>query len=43
VAWSWRTAIEVNGTYQYDSHSSTKEILALSVILHLFFDASHTP
>lgn len=43
VAWSPRTAIEVNGTYQYDSHSSTKEILALNVILHLFFDASHTP
>jgi hypothetical protein len=43
VAWSPRTAIEVNGTYQYDSHSSTKEILALNVILHLFFDATHTP
>jgi hypothetical protein len=43
VGWSQRTALEVNGTYQYDSHSSTKEILALSVILHLFFDASHTP
>ena len=43
VAWWRRTALEVNGTYQYDSHSSTKEILALTVILHLFFDASHTP
>jgi hypothetical protein len=41
VAWSPRTALEVNGTYQYDSHSSTKEILALNVILHVFFDASH--
>jgi hypothetical protein len=43
AAWSPRTALEVNGTYQYDSHSSTKEVLALNVILHLFFDASHTP
>jgi len=42
VAWSPRAAVEVNGTYQYDSHSSTKEILALNAILHLFFDASHT-
>jgi hypothetical protein len=41
VAWSPRTALELNGTYQYDSHSSTKELLALNVILHLFFDASH--
>jgi len=40
VAWSPRTALEVNGAYQYDSHSSTKEILSLNVILHVFFDAS---
>ncbi|MBP1636812.1 MAG: hypothetical protein H6Q10_3386 [Acidobacteria bacterium] len=43
VAWSTRTALEVNGTYQYDSRSSTKEILAASVILHVFFDASRAP
>jgi hypothetical protein len=42
VVWWRRTALEVNGTYQYDSHSSTIEILALNVILHLFFDASHS-
>jgi Protein of unknown function (DUF2490) len=41
IAWASRTALEVNGTYQYDSRSSTKEILALNAILHLFFDASH--
>ena len=41
VGWSPRTALEVNGTYQYDSRSSAKEILALNVILHLFFDTSH--
>ena len=41
VAWSPRTALEANGTYQYDSRSSAKEILALNVILHVFFDASH--
>jgi hypothetical protein len=27
-------------TYQYDSRSSTKEILALNVILHAFLDVS---
>jgi hypothetical protein len=27
-------------TYQYDSKSSTKEILAVNVILHLFLDTS---
>jgi hypothetical protein len=43
VAWSRRTALEVNSTYQHDSQSSTQEILALNVILHLFFDASRTP
>jgi hypothetical protein len=43
VAWSPRTALETNVTYQYDSRSSTKEILALSVILHVFFDASRKP
>jgi hypothetical protein len=42
IAWASRTALEVNGTYQYDSRSSTKEILALNAILHLFFDASRT-
>jgi hypothetical protein len=42
VAWSPRTALETNVTYQYDSHSSTKEILALNVIVHLFFDVSRT-
>jgi hypothetical protein len=40
VAWSPRAAIETNLTYQYDSHSSTKEILALNVILHVFLDGS---
>jgi hypothetical protein len=42
VSWSPRTAIETNVTYQYDSRASTKEILALNVILHVFFDASRT-
>jgi hypothetical protein len=42
VAWSPRAAVETNVTYQYDSHSSTKEILALNLILHVFFDASRT-
>jgi len=29
-----------NVTYQYESHSSPKELLALGVILHVFFDLS---
>ena len=33
-------ALEGNVTYQYDSKSSTKEILAVNVILHLFLDTS---
>jgi Protein of unknown function (DUF2490) len=43
VAWSTRTALEGNVTYQYDSRSSNKEVLALNVILHVFFDASRNP
>jgi hypothetical protein len=43
VAWSPRTAIESNITYQYDSHASTKELFALNVILHVFFDRSRRP
>ena len=43
VGWSPRAALEGNVTYQYDSRSSTKEVLALGVILHVFFDASHKP
>jgi hypothetical protein len=41
MSWSSRTALEVNGTYQHDSHASPNELVALSVILHVFFDASH--
>jgi Protein of unknown function (DUF2490) len=43
VVWSPRTAIETNVTYQHDSRSSTKELLALNVILHVFFDMSRQP
>jgi hypothetical protein len=42
LAWLPRTALEGNVTYQYDSKSSTKEVLALNVILHLFVDASRS-
>jgi len=42
VAWSRRTAVEANVTYQYDSKSSSREILAANVILHIFFDTSRT-
>jgi hypothetical protein len=40
LAWSPRTAVETNLTYQYDSKSSTREILAANVILHVFIDTS---
>jgi len=43
VVWSPRAAIETNVTYQHDSRSSTKELLALNVILHVFFDMSRQP
>jgi hypothetical protein len=42
VAWSPRTAVETNVTYQYDSKSSTKEIFAANVILHVFIDTSRS-
>ena len=40
VSFTPRFAVETNVTYQYDSRSSTTHLLALNVILHLFFDAS---
>jgi hypothetical protein len=43
VGWSRYYAIEANATYQYDSRSSASEILALNVILHVFFDTSRRP
>jgi hypothetical protein len=43
MGWSPRAALEVNGTYQHDSHASPNELVALSLILHVFFDASRTP
>lgn len=42
LAWSPHTALEGNLTYQYDSKSSAREILAANVILHVFFDTSRT-
>jgi hypothetical protein len=41
VSWTERLAVEGNMTYQYDSHSSARHVLALNVILHVFFDTSH--
>ena len=43
MSWTRRIALEVNGTYQSDSQPSSKLLLALNVILHVFFDASRTP
>jgi hypothetical protein len=42
VSWTERLAVEGNMTYQYDSHSSATHVLALNVILHVFFDTSHS-
>jgi hypothetical protein len=38
IAWTSRYAIEGNVTYQHDTHSSVTNLLALNVILHLFFE-----
>ncbi len=38
VAWSPHFAIEANFTYQRDSRSSVRDLYALNVILHLFFE-----
>jgi Protein of unknown function (DUF2490) len=38
VSWSSRLAVEGNLTYQYDSRSSTTHLLALNLILHVFFE-----
>jgi len=43
VSWSPRVAIETNVTYQHDSRSSVKDLFALNVILHVFFDMSRHP
>ena len=43
VAWSQRTAVEVNVTYQNDSHASTTNLYALNVILHVFFETNRAP
>lgn len=40
VGWSPRYALEVNVTYQHDTRSSVTNLLALNVILHLYFDTS---
>jgi len=39
VSWTPRTALEGNVTYQYDSRSSVTQLLALNLILHVFFEA----
>ena len=41
VSWTERFAVEGNMTYQYDSHSSATHLVAVNVILHVFFDTSH--
>jgi hypothetical protein len=41
VSWTERLAVEGNMTYQYDSHASATHLLAVNVILHVFFDTSH--
>ena len=42
LAWSPRTALEGNLTYQFDSTSSTTQIFAANVILHVFIDTSRS-
>ena len=39
MSWSPRWAVETNLTYQYDRKSSTRHLLALNVVLHVFFES----
>ena len=39
VAWSPRYAVEGNVTYQHDTRSSVTTLLALNVIVHLYFES----
>ena len=38
VSWSPRYAIESNVTYQHDTRSSVTNLVALNVILHVYFE-----
>lgn len=38
LSWGPRFAYEGNITYQYDSHYDTENLLALNIILHVFFE-----
>lgn len=40
VSWKSRFALEGNLTYQYDSKSSSSNVLAFSAILHLYFETA---
>jgi hypothetical protein len=43
VAWSPRFAVEVNITYQHDTRSSVTNLLALNLILHVYFATEGDP
>jgi hypothetical protein len=40
VSWRHRFALEGNLTYQYDSKSSSTNMLAFNAILHLYFESA---
>ena len=40
VAWSSHFALEANFTYQHDSRSSVRNLYAINLILHLYFETS---
>jgi hypothetical protein len=39
VSWSSRYAFEGNLTYQHDSYSSVRNLLAFNMIFHLYFES----
>jgi hypothetical protein len=41
LSWVPTLAFEGNITYQYDAHYTTKNLYALNLILHVFFEAEH--
>ncbi len=43
ISWWSHAAVELSATYQHDTKASTKDVLALGVILHVFFDTSRDP
>jgi hypothetical protein len=42
ISWGPRFAVEANLTYQYDDHYDTRNLYAINMILHLFFESTRS-